>query len=107
MTMVITAILLKARYNLGQIAGVVILITGVIVTLIPDMVDDNVSNHTTKRRKKEEGRRKKEEGRRKKEEGEEEETAIINYYLLSRGIAISYGVLCTSSPVFRLQYPSL
>jgi len=42
MTMIITAVLLKARYNLGQIAGVLILITGVIVTLIPDMVDGNV-----------------------------------------------------------------
>jgi len=42
MTMIITFVLLKARYNLGQIAGVFILITGVIVTLIPDMVNGNV-----------------------------------------------------------------
>lgn len=45
MTMIITALLLKARYNLGQIGGVVILITGVIVTLIPDMIDGNVSTY--------------------------------------------------------------
>ena len=42
MTMIITFVLLKARYNLAQIAGVFILITGVIVTLIPDMVNGNV-----------------------------------------------------------------